>query len=190
VSPFDEDWLHWQADRDPAEGTIVPYLGKDFKVLICPLGTAEGRPPGWYPYSYSINIYFTGEDSGGGGRPFYPYTNGAPCPLGKIVNPPQKALAIDEDVTGVNDGAWWPLGGDNAMPPFRHSSVSIRHDGNGPEHGGNPVLDGDVYDFRTFGRRRGNVVFADGHCEMMERALLKMPAYVDPKYNGGLPGRW
>jgi prepilin-type N-terminal cleavage/methylation domain-containing protein/prepilin-type processing-associated H-X9-DG protein len=188
--PFDEDWLHWQSDRDPMEGSIVPYLGKDLRVLVCPLGPADGRPDGWYPYSYSINIYFTGRDIGSGGRPFYPYHGGeGPCQLGKIFNPSQKVLAIDEDVTGVNDGAWWPIGGDNAMPPYRYSSVSVRHDRSGPEHGGNPSNSPEYFGL-PFAMRRGNVVFADGHCEMMRRALLNTRAYMDPKYNGGLPGPW
>ena len=41
---FDEDWLHWQSNRDPMEGSVVPYLGKDLRVLVCPLGAPDGRP--------------------------------------------------------------------------------------------------------------------------------------------------
>ena len=186
---YREDWVHWQSDRTVSEGSLVPYLGSDLRVLVCPLGTLDGRPAGAYSFSYSVSIMFTGH-SRGSSRFDALYEGYGPCTLGGVIKPSQKVLAIDEDVTGVNDGAWWPIGGDTAVPPYRHSSVSIRHDGEGPEHGGNPVLESDVYDFRTFGRRRGNVVFADGHCEMMERSLLKMSAYVDPKYNGGLPGRW
>ena len=187
LCPFEEDWVHWQPNRDPLQGSIVPYLGKDLRVLVCPLGAPEGRPSEWYPYSYSVNIWFTGRDIGTGGRPFYPYHGGeGPCQLGRIVNSSQKVLAIDEDVTGVNDGAWWGISGDTAIPPYRFSSVSLRHDRNGPEYTGNPTVDTHLYFGLPLGMRKGNVVFADGHCDMIERRKLNMREYVDPKYTGGL----
>ena len=179
---FDEDWVHWQSGRDAAEGSIVPFLGKDLTVLVCPLGPGEGRPPGAYTFSYSVNIYFTGRDIGGGGRPFNPYLGGeGPCKLGKVVNASRKVLAIEEDPTGINDGAWWPLSADNAVPPRRYSSISVRHDGTGPEHGGNPTSDDDVFNFRRFSFRKGNAVFADGHGEMLERGKANVRAFADPQ---------
>jgi prepilin-type N-terminal cleavage/methylation domain-containing protein/prepilin-type processing-associated H-X9-DG protein len=182
-SMFDEDWVHWQAGRDPAEGSLVPYLGKDLNVLVCPLGRGEGGTSAEYPYSYSVNTYFTGIDggTGGGGRPFNPLLTGRPCRLGKVVNHCHKVLAVEEDVTGINDGAWWPMGSDNASPTNRYSSISIRHDGSGPEHGGNPASSDDVFNFRRFHFRKGNAVFADGHGEMLERGKANDHAYVDPQ---------
>ena len=178
--PFDEDWLHWQPGRDLSEGSIIPYLGKDTKVLVCPLGLGDGRSANAFPFSYSVNTYFTGKDLGSGGRPFNPYLSGYPCRIGKVVNHSQKVLAIEEDPTGINDGAWWPIGTDNAVPPRRYSSISIRHDGSSPEHGGNPMSSDDVFNFRRFSFRKGNAVFADGHGEMIERAKANDEAFVDP----------
>jgi prepilin-type N-terminal cleavage/methylation domain-containing protein/prepilin-type processing-associated H-X9-DG protein len=180
ASPFDEDWLHWQPGRDLKESSIVPFLGQDMNVLVCPLGFVDGRAPDAFPFSYSVNTYFTGKDFGSGGRAFNPYQSGYPCKIGKIVNHCHKILAIEEDPTGINDGAWWPIGTDNAVPPRRYSSISIRHDGTGPEHGGNPTSSDDVFNFQRFAFRKGNAVFADGHGEMIERRKVTDEAFVDP----------
>ena len=185
-SAWPEDWVHWQDGRDPDDGAVVPFLGKDLRVLRCPLGPVDGRAADAYPYSYSVNIYFTGIDIGtAGGRPYKPFSpteqyGPAPPRISNVINPCQKVLAIDEDSTGLNDGAWWPTGTDNAVAPRRYSSISIRHDGSGPEHGGNPMAPNDVFLYRTFGRRKGNAVFADGHGELIERWKIKSDAYYDP----------
>jgi prepilin-type processing-associated H-X9-DG protein len=103
---------------------------------------------------------------------------GAACKLGHVVNPCQKVLAIEEDTTGINDGAWYPGSAD--WVSSRYSSGSLRHDGNGPEHPGTPKDSYMYFEYGDFGRRRCNVIFADGHGEMIERRKLALPAYTDP----------
>jgi prepilin-type N-terminal cleavage/methylation domain-containing protein/prepilin-type processing-associated H-X9-DG protein len=179
-----EDWVHWQPGRDVTQGTLFEYLGKSTKVLECPLGLPERRPtlgignvvypP--YPYSYSVNRYFTGYTAVDG--PFNAHWSGeGPCPLGKAVNPSKKALAIEEDVTGINDGAWRPDSTDDLG--LRYSSVSVRHDGSGPENNG---TDHSYFDRITnsFARRKGNVFFVDGHVDWIERWKLGKAGYTIP----------
>jgi prepilin-type N-terminal cleavage/methylation domain-containing protein len=182
ISSYAEDWLHWQPGRDLGESTLAPYIGNDLRVLACPMGVPERGPTTsgpWtyppYPFSYSVNLRFTGEPHG---HSSFRNLAEPACKLGHVVNPCQKVLAIEEDTTGINDGAWRAQGAD--LVSFRYSSGSLRHDGNGPEHGGNPMDPFHVFDYRRFGRRRCIVVFADGHGDMLARTYLKTPAYTDP----------
>ena len=188
LAPYPEDWVHWQPGRDVTKSQIFDYLGRSDKVLTCPVGVPERGPTTGignrsfpaYPYSYSVNRYFTGFSVNFSG--FKPVHSGeSVCRLGKAVNPSQKVLVMEEDVTGINDGSWRYSGDDDLS--LRHSSVSVRHDGTGPEHEGNPVSSFDVYDQysrRRIGARRGNVCFADGHCDWLERHKLALHAYGNP----------
>jgi prepilin-type processing-associated H-X9-DG protein len=90
-----------------------------------------------------------------------------------VVAASQKILVIDEDVTGINDGSW--TAGGLELPDGRVSSVSVRHD-KGREYG----APGTDPMYHRAGR--GNVAFADGHCEFFGRELMGFPAYVDPRY--------
>ena len=96
---YPEDWVHWQHGRDANVSSILPFLGRDTGVLVCPLGLAE-RPlepyqlsNGPYRYSYSVNVHFTGW----GGGTFGSGWAIQPCRLGKAVNPSRKILAVEED---------------------------------------------------------------------------------------------
>jgi prepilin-type processing-associated H-X9-DG protein len=93
-----------------------------------------------------------------------------------VVNPSHKILAIEEDTTKINDGAWWT--GTSEYPSKGTSSVSVVHDRN--REFGN-------YETETAGywqRGRGNVVFADGHGEFLLRWYTRYEAYMMPDYNG------
>ena len=190
--PHSEDWVHWQPDdpirpggRDLLGAGIMPYLDKSVDVLKCPMGVPERGltlesgvgprtfPP--YPFSYSVNVRFTGQ---AGGSTFDPRINGGGfAVLGRIINPSEKAMMIEEDVTGINDGDWNPGSGDHAS--FRESSVSFRHDKNG-NYEGDPR--GNYY--RPLGNPNGQglVFFADGHCEMYPRWNLGRAKYYHPNY--------
>lgn len=185
-SPQPEDWVHWEANRNPAEGTLVPYLGTDMRVLMCPMGVPERGPnvalgelghPEYppYPYSYSVNHKFTGICSS---SPFNPRMGGDTyCRIGHVVNPWRKALVVEEDTTGINDGAWRPDSAD--LMSGRHSSGSVRHDGNGPEYVEEYRGHRDVF-HENVRRRKCNVVFADGHAGTLLRWQLQLAGYTDP----------
>jgi prepilin-type N-terminal cleavage/methylation domain-containing protein/prepilin-type processing-associated H-X9-DG protein len=175
-----EDWVHWQDPNNPTStitrnlrnSTILPYLG-GFDVLKCPMGVPE-RPPHKidggrsyppYPFSYSLNSRFPGV------RGFF---NAAK--LNQIRSASLKVMAIEEDQSKINDGGWWPL--DSEYPSLGTSSVSVIHD-RGREFG-NYETDRGFY----WQRGRGNVVFADGHCEFLHRRYLAGQAFTDPRYSG------
>jgi len=117
-------------NRDPKESRILPYLGS-LEVLKCPLGVPErepnmsyGKPYADYPFSYSINIRFTGYGA-------YGRRAGEPCNLPRVVHPSQKVMAIEEDLTRsttAGGGRGGEYGGRGT------SSVSVRHD-RGREYG-------------------------------------------------------
>jgi prepilin-type N-terminal cleavage/methylation domain-containing protein/prepilin-type processing-associated H-X9-DG protein len=178
---YDEDWVHWQADRDVKRGSLMRYLGRDVNVLKCPAGVDErpsftggdGRTYPPYPFSYSLNARFVGLPHGSR------YGVGfdlRPCKLTECVESSMKVLAIEEDTSAINDGVWNAGGSEYVI--FRISSVSVIHDRD-REYGGGPVVDGEYPN-----RGRGNVVFADGHCDFIERWKLNFPSYHDPRHRG------
>ena len=184
-SPTVEDWVHWQPDRDLRQSRILPYLNNDPRVLTCPAGIPDraALPPfgglGWtfppYPFSYSVNNRFTGSSSGSrfGG----PNWSQSPCKLGACADTSVKILAMEEDNTRINDGEWWAAGSEWGINDGS-TSLSVLHDKPreymSQENG--------VSDSR-FGR--GNVVFADGHCEFIDRTRLNRVGWVDPLHRGG-----
>jgi prepilin-type N-terminal cleavage/methylation domain-containing protein/prepilin-type processing-associated H-X9-DG protein len=178
--PYPEDWVHWQTGREPGESAILPYLGDDLRVLLCPGGVEERKlvvNPAWgpypsYPYSYSVNNMFTGSSAG---VRFIPGMVTA-CKLGHCRNASIKMLAIEEDITVINDGEWWA--GDVERGNDSRTSVSVIHD-RGSEHSIDNFTDPTRYD------GRGNVVFADGHCESFPRSRMLYSAYTNPKHEGG-----
>jgi prepilin-type processing-associated H-X9-DG protein len=181
---YPEDWVHWQPGRDVRHNVIMPYLGGDVEVLKCPLGVSDRgptprlmpsdtRPPiPSYPFSYTVNARFTGFSTDSF---FNPRVNGQGfARLGKIINPSEKAMMIEEDTTGINDGMWRPDSIDNLA--VRCSSVSFRHDKD-IEYDGNP-LTGEYFTYPP--GARGNVVFGDGHCEFYPRFNLQRERYTNP----------
>lgn len=85
----------------------------------------------------------------------------------------RKALAIEEDTIGINDGAWWSNTSDLLGSIPGPLSVTTRHDGGERYDGGMLEVDGYVY------KGRRNVVFADGHVDFVSR--LDLGKMVDPR---------
>lgn len=173
-----EDWVHWQPNRDMTESRLFRYLDSRLDVLRCPLGVPDrqawkakaGAPATYppYPFSYSVNGLITGGNSA---LPHWPAPPGwtQPVPVGKIRHPTRTVLALEEDVLGIDDGAW-PASGRITI-----SMVSARHDGDrGAGDGGWPTLP----DYHM--RGRGNVCFADGHCEFFDRRTLYLERSNNP----------
>ena len=173
-----EDWVYWQPDRDARESRLWPYLGGDLEVLKCPLGVpqrpATPTPP--YPYSYSVNLRFTSLYTQGGVQSW----QHPPCKLGRVVKPSRKILAAEEDTTLINDGAWHREdNGLNGKLPY----ISVRHDGEGREYSNpkdyilDPVDSHVIFAYRG----RGNVVFADGHADFVDRRTGIFEPFLAPE---------
>ena len=193
-APYPEDWVHWEPTRDFADSALAPYLGNDPRVLTCPMGVPDRTPnagigPGSpvyppYPYSYSVNRRLTGYCTSAAG--FNPRIVGETfCKLAQVVKPAQKALAIEEDTTAINDGSWRPDSVDSVS--WRNASGSVRHDGNGPEFIEYPPGQRDVFHDKV-ARRRCNVLFADCHAGTLLRWQMQLMAYTDPFSRD--PERW
>ena len=180
ISPHREDWVHWQPDRDPADSAILRFLGNDLRVLECPVGAEDRKAHTYaggtlaYPFSYSVNNLFTGTTAG---TRFAVNWTVSPCKLGRCRDPSRKILAIEEDLTLINDGEWWA--GNSEHGVWRQTSVSVIHDV------GRERSFGDITDPKR-NEGRGNVVFADGHGEYFPRRLVRHPAHCEP--NNDYPG--
>ena len=181
----EEDWVHWQPGRDIRNSRLLPYVGNDTRVLSCPSGVPERGetegsmghryPP--YPFSYAVNVAFTG--SGTGPPPF----RSDAYRLSQAVNPAHKVLSLEDDITGINDGVWFCGGLD--MSSGLPTLVSVRHDrGHEVTAPGAGVMryHGEAY----YLAGRGNVVFADGHWEFFFRADLLRGFHTNPLHRGGI----
>ena len=162
---YPEDWVYWQPGRDLDQSRVLRYLNNDARVLECPSAVTERSTSPPYPFSYSINNKFTGS---GIGLLFGVSWNVFPCKLTQAAQPSTKLLAIEEDITAINDGEW--CADDIETGLSRTTSLSVIHD-KGREYGG-----GNRVDPLYTQRGRGNVVFADGHCDFVERERLLGPA--------------
>jgi prepilin-type N-terminal cleavage/methylation domain-containing protein/prepilin-type processing-associated H-X9-DG protein len=173
VSPIYEDWIYWQPTRDQKESRLAPYLGGFVKkVFICPsddVSIHTGNPA--YRYSYTVNetICRNAGPVGQSGKPGY--NNGLANTLNhsQIIRPAEKILMIDESSPTIDDGAWAPQN----YAADGHKLLSNRHD----KHGEQPTN-------ATPYAGRGVVLFADGHVDLIERAVSIDPKYWDAPWDG------
>jgi prepilin-type N-terminal cleavage/methylation domain-containing protein/prepilin-type processing-associated H-X9-DG protein len=149
------DWIVWQPGKDPADSSVVPFLGRfDARLFRCPSDAFEARAvvgdmTGPYLYSYLLN----------GVLPFHTWRQGN----WYIPRASEVVLMIECDERRVYSGAWmaywvgmqWeePLG-------TRHDPAAHR--------------DWSTINPADFARRpdrddRGNVAFCDGHVDYVER---------------------
>jgi prepilin-type processing-associated H-X9-DG protein len=85
----------------------------------------------------------------------------------QIVRPAEKIFMIDESSTTVDDGCWAPQ---NYTPDSHFNVLSVRHD-KGREN----------RDDTNFGR--GNVLFADGHADFIDRVKAMDVRYWDAPWD-------
>jgi prepilin-type processing-associated H-X9-DG protein len=88
-----------------------------------------------------------------------------------VADPSRKILLVEEDTTVIDDGAWTTNRAHRVT--HREPTVSIRHD-RGREYG----AAGPDYSFEG----RGNVVFVDGHCDLVARIDCQREFHTDPRF--------
>lgn len=187
-----DDWVFWEAGRDPNQSALGAYLGSvrfDQNIFRCPSDNSYQAHISntAYTYSYSVNWMICEPRSyanpAGHYLPTGPYagsyqmypSSSDPRLIPNIKNtqirhPADVILMIDESDDTVDDGCWAPQ---HAVDPNSGKNmVAIRHDRRN-EDPKNPNSTG-----------RGNVCFCDGHAELIDRANAMTKAYYDPRKNG------
>jgi Tfp pilus assembly protein PilE len=116
-TPYPEDWVHWQANRNLDDSAIAKYVarGEQLKNLLrCPADTFEARKtalgirPGQGPYLYSYAM------NDGSGRNFKPYP-GARTKITQWRAPARKILLTE------NREQW------NTAPVWSGNAMAQRH---------------------------------------------------------------
>lgn len=149
-----DDWIFWHPGRNLEQGKLVKYLGGRFDPswYRCPSDQNwVNRPEMSYTYSYTVNEKICGY--------YQPSLR-----LNQIARPAEIMLVMDESSDTVDDGCWAPqnyAGDAHNLMSNRHARQSeLRYD---PNAG------------------RGNVAFADGHADFIERRDSFNPRAYDPK---------
>jgi prepilin-type processing-associated H-X9-DG protein len=158
-----EDWIHYQPGRDRELGVLARYASRPFdpRLYRCPsddvashITSASMNPlgPGLrYDYSYAVNEYICR---------LWPKPT---LRITQVRNASEKILIIDESAATIDDGcwAWQPEQGQD------RNVLASRHD-----------RKADKPKVPTYGR--GNVAFADGHAEYIEREKSFEQRHYDP----------
>jgi prepilin-type N-terminal cleavage/methylation domain-containing protein/prepilin-type processing-associated H-X9-DG protein len=148
-----EDWIYWQVPRDRRDSRIAPYInGFPERVLICPADdlTIHTRKIYPDPYQYSYTMNMAMSSDP---------SQGKLTKIATIRRSSEKILLVDEDELSLDDGNFNPyLVGTNI-----ENFLATRHD----RHRNNV-------------HARGNVAFADGHCDYVERLFSQDQRNFDP----------
>jgi prepilin-type N-terminal cleavage/methylation domain-containing protein/prepilin-type processing-associated H-X9-DG protein len=191
----DEDWIYWQPGRNLDDGRLVPYTGGRFiaKAYRCPSDASFESHLNGYKYTYTVNetmfryinalngLDINGNPGGTHGKhdgkeigdtspansPMTPYT----LKRSMISRSAEKIMIIDESSTSVDDGCWAPQNYDVAKG---ENVLSNRHDRKSESK-----LDPNA--------GRGNVCFADGHADFIERKIAILPISWDATWDGTPP---
>jgi len=198
-SPNDrlEEYIHWRGGVPKGEGlassSIAKYLGGQTisleKIFRCPSdATAEQRVLPKFAYSYSMNIYF--DPRGSYDPPYkmplgvYPGCGGWPSRLSTTRNASEKVLVAEENEVTINDGFWVPGVGPGPDPKSwicEWDWLSIRHD-NGAKEFSEKQPRRVALDLLNNRSRKGVVVFADGHADVVARDFAHHPHHVLPRF--------
>jgi prepilin-type N-terminal cleavage/methylation domain-containing protein/prepilin-type processing-associated H-X9-DG protein len=155
-----DDWIHWEDTRNPNDGRLVPYQGRQFVAdhYLCPSDILENHR-GSYKYSYSVNWNICRKER-------WP---GAQFPVNKVPRQSEMILFVDESWETIDDGCWAPQN----WFTDRQNMLANRHD-RSAEHARGSISG-------TLSAGRGNAAFVDGHAEYIDRKSATDPYYYDPK---------
>ena len=161
------DWVYWQKSRRPVQGklygVIAQYLATSDSIMVCPsddITSHMAYNPEPYPYSYTVNDLICG------GK-VYKAPPRNTYHSRQILNSANKILVVDEDGQSVDDGAWASQNYSNGGKYNGRNDLSNRHDRR-IENSTDPTAG------------RGNVLFADGHGDFIERSEAILPESYDP----------
>jgi prepilin-type N-terminal cleavage/methylation domain-containing protein/prepilin-type processing-associated H-X9-DG protein len=152
------NWVFWQSSRDINQSALARYLGKRDEglrnVFRCPSEPLENQvgfqKGGAYPLTYTLNASVS----------FY-----STLRYQQIKNPSQKIIVYDENANADDDIFWYGTDRD---------TLAGRH-GNGSSQVANVNGSGT----QTILQRMGNVVFCDGHVEMVDNNKAHIAQYND-----------
>ena len=167
------DWIYWE-DTPPGANNqrnidlspLAPYLGipVNREILKCPSDTGTRRSGVIYEFSYSSNYLITRLPPSFGA---YPGESSNPLRITEIVNSSHKILLIDETPETVDDGCWAWM----SQLGLGQNIISVRHMKRQEQR--------QLLTQPNAGR--GNVCFADGHAEYIERKASFDAKFYDPK---------
>ena len=180
------DWIFWRGTNLTEvinRSAIAPYVkakGEAFQSLMrCPADEWDNHSYP-YPYSYAMNYILTPDASQNVGPPVVPGKQPTPR-LSSINRAAEKILVAEENERTINDGLWAPgnytdQGRANWIVQWDY--LSVRHDTRKAE-----------FSTPTPGRlpeqkRRGNVVFVDGHADYVTRKFAHSPQNLLPNNEG------
>jgi prepilin-type N-terminal cleavage/methylation domain-containing protein/prepilin-type processing-associated H-X9-DG protein len=165
-----DDWIYYRVGRDPNEGALVQYLGGHFipKLYTCPSDFAENHRVLEYPYSYTANYNMFKKDR----------APGKGVGVSQVRKPSEKILFVDESDESVDDGCWAP----QDWYGNRANMISNRHERKKEEASFADAArrTGQINMNVALKAGRGNVAFADGHADFIERKRAMDPRYYDP----------
>jgi prepilin-type N-terminal cleavage/methylation domain-containing protein/prepilin-type processing-associated H-X9-DG protein len=180
------DWIHWRnptVDGRLAQSAIVPYIkvkGDQFRRLMTCPGDSPLERPGFYQFSYSMNMYFEPRPG------YFPSEAGPPTRLSTTRRSSEKILIAEENEKTINDGFWAPGNWTGQPNPGDTNWVvnwdwlSIRHDSLQKE--AEPAMPNTgPLDRLPNNKRRGVVAFADGHVDFVTRYMAHSPKHLIPR---------
>ena len=180
VGDLPEDYIFWHAT--PTEGfsdrinhsSIARYLDmrneKLQSIFRCPSDTTASEREGTgYPYSYSMNFYLDPRPERHSPDGVARLTN-----LMAIQHAAGKILMVEENEVTINDGYWVP-GCCGATWSYNWDFLSIRHDSKNLEFNVSP--NGQI----PYPSRKGNVLFVDGHVDLVPRDFAHTPQHTLPE---------
>jgi prepilin-type N-terminal cleavage/methylation domain-containing protein/prepilin-type processing-associated H-X9-DG protein len=147
------DWIHWERPRDVRNSAIAKYLGGvAVKVFRCPSDDIDRRLRKITPNPYLYSYTMN--------YLFSSYFGKTAMKIGRVRNVAEKILMVEEDEATIDDGNWHPqLVGTNIV-----NDLATTHDR-----------------LRQNLKARGNVAFADGHCDFVTRQFSQDQKHYDPR---------
>jgi prepilin-type processing-associated H-X9-DG protein len=157
----------WYQDNTRFKEIGIHTVGKylkispdNYKVLICPSDqSVAGRSLINYPFSYSFNIFFNGNKTA------------AIKKIYECRNPVEKIWVYEEDASTIDDGngeLWSTSWGNVDLLAIRHNERG-KNMPDTANSGGVPNS-----------KRKGNVIFADGHADYVDRKFAHSKSHVVP----------